>query len=140
VQTSVFGPASGQLPAHVVDVERFTTNTSGRVDVTLDWTFPSSPMGVYVAQGSCDLDQFNARSCNFLIRSEPGGPKPRKVSASGVSPGAYSLLIGNFADVQESVSAQVFLSSGSCAPFATQSASHAGGGEVAFALSGALRQ
>lgn len=117
-QTSVFGPAQGSIPASVVDVESFTTTSTGRVDVSLDWTFADSPIGVYVVQGSCNLDQFNARACNFLIRSEPPGAKPRKVSASNVAAGGYQLLIANFADVRESFSSQIFLSTGSCAPFA----------------------
>ena len=113
-QTSVFGPASGSIPSKVVVVESFTTNAAGRVDVLVDWTFNASPIGVYVVQGSCNLDQFNARTCNFLLRSEPPGAKPRKVSASNVAPGTYGLLIANFAEVEESVSTQVVLSSASC--------------------------
>lgn len=70
---------SGSLPPLTIDEERFTTRATSRVDVT-DWTFPASVIGVYVVQGGCTLDQFNARSCNFLMRSD-NGSKPRKVSA-----------------------------------------------------------
>jgi hypothetical protein len=107
------------------------------LDVVVDWTFATSRVGVYVVQGSCGLDAFNARSCNFLIQSEPGGavgspptaPKPRKVSASNVAAGSYQLLIANFAGVQESLSTQVFLSSATCPAFAT-AATRSGSGET----------
>ncbi|PYQ44825.1 MAG: hypothetical protein DMF77_06215, partial [Acidobacteria bacterium] len=73
----------------------------------------------YAVQGACSLDQFNARSCNFLIRSEPSTIKPRKLSAPNVAPGAYSLFLANFADQDESVATQVISSSASCAPLSS---------------------
>jgi hypothetical protein len=90
-----------------------SVSTSGRLDVILDWTFADSPIGVYVAQGGCSLDQFNARTCNFLIRSE-GGSKPRRVSASSVAAGTYTFMVANFGSRDESFSTQVILSSSSC--------------------------
>jgi hypothetical protein len=116
-QTTLF-QGGAALPARTVDEESFATTTMGRLDVTLDWTFPASPFGVYVVQGSCNLAQFNARTCNFLLSSEPGGPKPRKVSAPNVAPGSYSLLIANFSSQNESVSTQVVQSSATCPPLA----------------------
>ncbi len=120
---------SGSVPAKTVDTETFTTSATARVDVTVDWTFPASVIGVYVVQGGCTLDQFNARSCNFLIRSD-SGPKPRKVSASNVAAGTYSLLLANFASQEESLSLQVVQSSLGCpaatAAAATRDTGHAG--------------
>ncbi len=72
-------------------------------------------------QGACNLQQFNARSCNFLLRSDTG-PKPRRVSAPNVAAGSYSLLIGNFGSQNESVSTQVVLSSSTCPPLAAATA------------------
>ena len=116
-QASVLGPLQGSIPSLFVVKESFATSSAGRVDVFVDWTFADSPIGVYVVLGNCDLDQFNARSCNFLLRSEPPGTKPRRVSVPNMAAGTYDLLIANFADVDESASTQVFLSTGSCAPF-----------------------
>jgi hypothetical protein len=97
------------------------------VDVTVDWTFASSTIGVYlVSANSCNIDQFNARACNFLIRSESGA-KPRKVSASNVAVGAYELLIANFSDQDDSGTAQIVLSSATC-PAATSAQSVGGEG------------
>ena len=136
-QTSVFGPAQGSLPTRNLDMESFSTSTTGRVDVFLDWTLADSPMGVYVVQGSCNLDQFNARTCNFIARSEPPGPKPRRISADNVSAGSYTLMIGNFAAVDESVSTQVWSSSSGCPAFTTAPPSAAGEAQAVSAKVGA---
>ena len=111
---------SGPVPSDTLVGQTFNTTTTGRLDVTVDWTFASSTIGIYVVpQNNCTtVDQFNARTCNFIVRSEPGGAKPRKVSAPNVAAGAYDLLVANFSDVDESASGQVVLSSPSC-PAAT---------------------
>jgi hypothetical protein len=94
------------LPSRTMDVEPFATPGAGTLDVTVDWTFPASPIGVYVVRGACDLDQFNARACNFLTRSETG-QKPRTLTLPGVAAGDYFLLVANFSDEGESVALQI---------------------------------
>ena len=104
---------SGSLPANTADFESFTTTATGRVDVTLDWTLPSSKMGVAVAQGPCSFAQLQAGTCTLLVQlTSP--PKPLKGSAPNVGPGTYGLLLLNPNSVEESVSVQVVLSSSSC--------------------------
>jgi len=87
------------------------------LDITVDWTFASSSIGVYVvAVNSCNLEQFNNRSCTFLVRSEPSTSKPRKISTPNFSAGNYELLLAVFEDTDETLSYQIVLSQGSCAP------------------------
>jgi hypothetical protein len=127
-QTVLF-QGSGAVPSGFLVSQNFSVGTAGRLDVVVDWTFASSRVGVYVVvpAGQCTLDQFNARSCNFLLRSEPG-TKPRKVSVPSIAPGNYALLIGNFATQDESVATQVILSSSTCPSFASAPV----GSEAAF--------
>jgi hypothetical protein len=107
----------GAVPSVTLASVPFSVNTAGRLDVTVDWTFPASPIGVYVVTaGSCSLDQFNAQTCSFLTRSETT-TKPRKVSVA-IAAGNYELLLAN-AGQDESLSVQVVLSSTSCPAFAT---------------------
>jgi hypothetical protein len=107
---------SGSVEAHTLYFFDFSVPDSGRLDVTLDWTNPASRVGIYlVPANTCDLDAFNARNCNFLVRSEPSSVKPRKISVSNFSAGNYRWLIGTFSDTDESVSYQFVLSKGSCA-------------------------
>lgn len=93
----------------------FSVPESGRLDITVDWTFAASPIGVYlVPVNTCTLAEFNSRTCNFLVRSEVT-TKPRKISTPNFAAGNYRWIIGNFADVQESASILIVLSKGECA-------------------------
>lgn len=105
---------SGPVEALTLVGGTLTTATTGRLDVTVDWTFSSSDIGVYLTtRNSCSGDQFNAGTCTFIFQSE-GGAKPRKVSAANLAAGAYDLLIANFSEQDESVSVLVVLSSANC--------------------------
>jgi hypothetical protein len=106
---------SGGIPARTIVYDDFSVPDSGRLDVTMDWTNASSQMGFYlVPANTCTLAEFNARSCNFLIRSETGA-KPRKISTPSFAAGNYRWMIANFSQDQESASLQVILSKGACA-------------------------
>jgi len=125
VQTNVF-QNGGPVPSKALIIQPVTTNATGRLDLILDWTFPASPVGLYlVPTGTCNLDGFNSRTCNFLVRSESGA-KPRKASAANLASGTYDVLLANFATQDESMTLQAILSSSSCpalssAPAASQS-------------------
>src|SRR5262245_5861913 len=65
---------SGAVPARTLVFNEFAVSSNGRLDMTLDWTFAASQMGLYLVPAStCSGDEFNARTCNFLVRSEPPG-------------------------------------------------------------------
>jgi hypothetical protein len=93
----------------------FSVPDTGRLDITVDYTNASSMVGVYLTPANtCTLDEFNARTCNFLVRAEPPGPKPRKMSVN-LAAGNYRWLVGIFSESDESVSQQFVLSKGNCA-------------------------
>jgi hypothetical protein len=109
---------AGAVPSRGLGRVAFPVASSGRLDVTIDWTFATSPIGVYVVTASsCTIDSFNAGSCTFLARSETTA-KPRKFSVN-VNAGNYELIVANFADQDESISGQVVLSSTTCPAFAS---------------------
>lgn len=99
----------------------FSVPQSGRLDITVDWTVASSRIGVYVVPANtCTVEELNARSCNFLVRSEPGASsaKPLKISTPNFAAGNYRWMIGNGSNNQESLAYQVVLSKGPCAALA----------------------
>ncbi len=77
----------------------------GKLDLTVDWTFPSSAMWVYVAQGQCSIEQFQDRfetdACNFVIRSETTLPKPRVLELANVPAGDFVFFVSNRSDGSE---------------------------------------
>ena len=114
----VLDSGNGQLPTKTLAYYDFSVPETGRLDVTLDWTYASNTIGVYVTPANtCTLAEFNARSCNFILRSETSA-KPRKVSVTGVAAGNYRWLFANFGTTDDSISYQVVLSTGGCAPLA----------------------
>jgi hypothetical protein len=116
-QTTIDSDA-GPVEGDTLYVFDFSVPDSGRLDITLDWTRPASAFGLFVVPANtCTLDEFNARSCNFLVRSEfATTPKPRKISAANFAAGNYRWLIGTTSEDSESISYQFVLSKGSCAP------------------------
>jgi hypothetical protein len=90
------------------------SNADTRLDVAADWSSPSSLIGVYVISGACGLDAFNARTCTFLLRSEPSSVKPRVLSASNIAPGTYTLVVADFTSFDESIAVQILLSNAGC--------------------------
>ena len=114
---SVVSSGTGTLEARTLRFDQFSVPDTGRLDITVDWTFASSRIGVFlVPANTCNtVDEFNARSCNFLVRSEPSTVKPRKISTPNFAAGNYKWIFGNFSTSDESVSFQIVLSKGSCA-------------------------
>lgn len=111
---SVLFQGTGEMPAGTLLNFPVSTSVAARLDVNGDWTFTTNPVGLYIIQGACSLDQFNARSCTFLLRLEPGA-KPLKGSAS-VSAGSYTVLMANYGARSDSGALQIVQSIGSCAP------------------------
>jgi hypothetical protein len=99
-----------------------------RLDVAADWSSTASLIGVYVITSACSLDQFTARTCTFVIRSEPSSLKPRVLSASNVAPGAYTFVIADYSSFDESIAAQILLSNASCPAVAPASSTASAGG------------
>jgi hypothetical protein len=111
-RTTVFEGA-GTIPGLTADFESFTTTTTGRADVTLDWTHADRRMAIFVAQGSCNFNQFQAGNCNLLLQlASP--PKPLKGSIPNLAPGTYVYIIVNTHSKNEAASTSVVLSSATC--------------------------
>ena len=134
---------SGSIPSGWVVWDEFSVPDSGRLDVTLDWIYAASEIGFYlVPVNTCTtIEQFNARSCNFLLRSEPSTTKPRKVSTPNFTAGNYRWLVANYSDQDESVSFQVVLSKGTgCSALAVGSPSASSSDEPTLPPMGRIRR
>jgi hypothetical protein len=99
---------SGLAP-HMLASVPFRIPTPGVLDATVDWTFTTDNVDVYIGYGSCTVDQFNNGTCHVVAFSESASAKPERVGVSELGPGYYSLFIGNRGPDEESVSYQIFL-------------------------------
>jgi hypothetical protein len=97
---------------HVAPVV-FTTTAAGSVGITVDWTFATNDVDIFLARGSepCTLQTFNDRSCGFIATEESLSMKPEKLTVPSLAAGTYSLYIANFGDTDESVAWQFTLTS-----------------------------
>jgi hypothetical protein len=111
--TRVIAQGSGSLEADTVAPLVFTTTAAGVVGVTVDWTFATNDIDIYLTRGSdpCTLETFNNRTCGFIATEESPSMKPEKLSVSGLAAGTYTLYVANFGDTDESVAYQVTLTS-----------------------------
>jgi len=90
----------------------FNTDATGTIEATVDWTFTTDNVDIYIVRGTCTVDQFNSGTCPFVTFSESASAKPERVSASNQAPGSFNLYIGNRGPAEEAVSYQVFLTTG----------------------------
>ena len=108
------GSFSGLGVRVLASVTPFTTTATGTLAVTVDWTFDSNDVDIYLTRGTdpCTVDDFNSGRCEFLAFSESVTAKPEKVSATGATAGPYTLYVGNRGPTEEAVSYQVVLTTG----------------------------
>jgi hypothetical protein len=90
----------------------------GVLDVTVDWTFPTTWMYVYMGRTNCSYAELSGRTCPFFLASESKDPKPRVLLTEPLEPGTYYLVLYNVptdrrtgvgSDNTEAVSLQVGL-------------------------------
>ena len=67
----------------------------GVLDITVDWTFPSTWMYVYFGQTNCSYAQLTGQTCPFILSSETKDPKPRVLYSETLEPGTYYLVLYN---------------------------------------------
>ena len=113
--TTVISQGSSSLAASTVAPVTFTTTSAGTLDVTVDWTFASNDVDIFLARGSapCSLATFNDRSCGFIATEESKTMKPERLRSANLAPGAYSLYVANFGERDESVAWQFVLTTAS---------------------------
>ena len=78
---------------------------SSEFDATVNYTHDDSNMTVFIAVGPCSFNQFVADQCTFAAEGFFG--RPLKVSATGQTAGAYTLVIVNRGPNDEQIAFQV---------------------------------
>jgi hypothetical protein len=105
--------ANPHVPASNQVIETFTTPTTGRLTVMVDWPTPETIIRVVLAQSPCGAARFKVNGCNVISDLFPP-PKPVEASTTWLGPGTYDLLLSNFSSVGETASVRVDLSSTGC--------------------------
>ena len=92
-------------------------STVGQWDATVNWTFDTNTLWMWVAEGTCTLQQFalpecpfeTACPCQFVVRSETATPKPRVLSIANARSATRTLIVANLGPREESIEFRVML-------------------------------
>jgi hypothetical protein len=109
---TVVGTGSEAVSLNHFIMVPFTILGAGTLDATVDWTFPSDRLFMYIAQASCTVEQFAADvcpddaacACRFAVRSESTFNKPRILTLANAPAGPYTLIVWNLGPKDESIS------------------------------------
>jgi len=105
------------VPSDSVVSDTFATTSSGTLEVTVDWTFASNDVDIFIARGNepCTLETFNNRSCGISATEESTTLKPEKLTIPNFAAGSYTLYVANFGARDESVACHIVLTTASAA-------------------------
>jgi hypothetical protein len=109
------------VPSKFAVPDVWTTTSTGTVEVTVDWTFATNDVDIFVARGSepCTLQTLNNRTCGFVATEESTTMKPEKLSMPNLAAGTYTLYVVNFGSTDESVACHIVLTTTSAASVRT---------------------
>jgi hypothetical protein len=86
------------------------------LEATVDWTYITNELWMYVSDGVCTADQFATDACpgagcpcKFSVSSEAASPKPRVLRIANASAGTRTLIVWSQGPKEEAVSYQVVL-------------------------------
>ena len=98
------------LRAGFVSFANFSTTSVGTLEATVDWTFATNDLDVYLTPGTCTFTQLTANQCTMVAFSESVTAKPERVRATNVAVGAYTIWVANAGPGDETLSYQVVFS------------------------------
>ena len=109
--TDVIGEGGGSIGVRRLRPFPFTTTATGTIGVTVDWTFATNDVDIYLARGTnpCTVERFNADTCSFLGFSTSMSVKPETLSVPSLAAGPYTTYVGNRGPTPESIRYQVTL-------------------------------
>ncbi|HMK91782.1 MAG TPA: hypothetical protein VK576_02175 [Thermoleophilia bacterium] len=102
-----------EVPPNTQVVQPFSTQSTGRIGVTVDWLSGINLMSVVLSQAPCSISQLQASACNVQF-SLFSPPKPLTSSTSLLRAGGYDLIIANLNAVPERATSVVTLTSAGC--------------------------
>lgn len=102
------GWALAPLEFVAVDI-RITGTGNGTLDATVEWTFVSDDVDLYVTATGCTPEMFGSDLCAFKAKADSSTTKPERVSFSVSSGDNYRFWIVNFGPQSESGTFSAYL-------------------------------
>lgn len=111
----------GPIAAMDGGLVQFNVDVVGRLDITVDWTFPTNDIALILFRGTCTEEQFLADACNVAGVADSATAKPERLTLSNAAVGLYTLVAINLGPDDESASVQVVLTPGAAGPVVANS-------------------
>jgi hypothetical protein len=121
------------LRAGFASFANFSTTSTGTLEATVDWTFATNDLDVYLTPSTCTFAQLAANQCTMIAFSESETAKPEKARATNVAPGNYIIWIHNVGPADDTLSYQVVFSGNATGAGGVSAASQSAAGSAAFA-------
>jgi hypothetical protein len=112
---TVLDRGEGQLPELTGLFRTVATTRTGAFDVTVDWTFATNDVDIFIARGTCSFEQFVEEQCAVLAAATSSTAKPERLRLANQPAGTYSVVIVNFGPGDESIAYQVVFTPGNAA-------------------------
>jgi hypothetical protein len=72
------------------------------VDSTVEWTYATNDVDLYVTNTSCTVEMLLAEACPYTAKADSATAKPERVSFTVSAAGSYRFWIVNFGPGAES--------------------------------------
>jgi hypothetical protein len=119
-RVTVLDTGQGTLPALVALMRPLATTETGAFDATVDWTFTSNDIDVFLMRGTCTFTQFVTNQCTVVASATGTTGKQERVRAANQPAGAYTFIVANFGPEDESIAYQVVFTTGASAASASR--------------------
>jgi hypothetical protein len=108
----VIAQVAGPIPAETAAYTQFTVDATGKLEVTVDWTYATNDIDLFLVKGTCTDEQIDSGDCSFLATATSEDRKPERVSVASAATGLYTLYAVNWGPEDESASMLAMLTPG----------------------------
>jgi hypothetical protein len=92
-----------------------TTTEVGTIEATVDWTYATNDVDVFLARGTCPEIEFIPELCRIVASAASATAKPERLRAPNQPAATYTLIVVNCGREDESIAYQVLFTNGSSA-------------------------
>ncbi len=95
------------LEVYMADLSVTGDGSSATVDSTVEWTYATNDVDLYVTNTSCTLEMLVLDACPYVAHADSSTAKPERVSFTVAAAGNYRFWVVNFGPTRESGTIEV---------------------------------
>lgn len=91
----------------MIDLSVTDVGSTVTIDATVEWTYASNDVDLYVTNTSCTIEMLSAGSCAYTAHADSATAKPEKLTFTVTTAGSHRFWIVNFGPNAESGTLEV---------------------------------